>query len=77
MDRLEEYPYEIRRLTAAEGGGFLIRYTDFWGCISDGETMEEAIINGRNALEATVAALQLEKLPVPVPNSRKHPKVTE
>jgi antitoxin HicB len=70
MDRLDEYPYEIRPLTTDEGGGFLIRYTDFWGCISDGETVKEAILNGGEALKATIAALHLEKLPVPAPNSR-------
>jgi len=70
MDRLEEYPYETRPLTADEGGGFLIRYTDFWGCISGGETVEEAILNGCDALKATIAAFRLEKLPVPAPNSR-------
>ena len=70
MDRLDEYPYETRPLTADEGGGFLIRYTDFWGCISDGETVEEAILNGRDSLKATIAAFRLEKLPVPAPNSR-------
>lgn len=74
MARLDEYPYQIRPLTAEEGGGFLIRYTDFWGCISDGETIDEAIINGRDALMSTIAALQMENLPVPAPNSRKQAK---
>jgi len=39
MDRLDEYPYKIRPLTADKGFGFLIRYSDFRGCISDGETL--------------------------------------
>ncbi|OEZ62690.1 hypothetical protein DUGA6_14770 [Duganella sp. HH105] len=71
MDNLDDYPYEIRPLSHDEGGGFLISYTDFWGCFSDGETIEEAIINGRDALIATIEALRAENLPVPAPNSRK------
>lgn len=69
MNNLDEYPYEIRPLTQDEGGGFLISYPDFSVCISDGETVEEAIANGRDALIATITALQLENLPVPAPHS--------
>jgi antitoxin HicB len=69
MHNLEEYPYEIRPLSLAEGGGFLIRFTDFSGCISDGDTEAQAIENGRDALIATLNALRLENLPIPAPHS--------
>jgi antitoxin HicB len=69
MTDLSAYPFEIRPLTAAEGGGFLISYPDFSECISDGETVEEAIANGRDALAATLAALAAEGCAVPGPNS--------
>jgi len=49
MRNLSDYPFEIRPLTAAEGGGFLISYPDFSECISDGETIEQAIANGQDA----------------------------
>ncbi len=70
MDQLDDYPYEIRPLTPDEGGGFLVTYTDFWGCMSDGETVEQALANGRDALAAAIAVLQLQNLPVPAPRSR-------
>ena len=41
MRNLDDYPFEIRPLTAAEGGGFLISYPDFSECISDGETIDD------------------------------------
>lgn len=69
MADLSDYPFEIRPLTAADGGGFLISYPDFSECISDGETAEEAIANGREALAGMMAALAALGRPVPAPNS--------
>ncbi len=69
MSKLADYPFEIRPLNAEEGGGFLISYSDFSDCISDGETVEEALKNGREALKATIAALKAKDLPVPQANS--------
>ena len=68
MAKRIEYPFEIRPLSADEGGGFLISYPDFSDCISDGESVEEAIANGKDALKATIAALTAKDLPVPAPN---------
>jgi antitoxin HicB len=50
--RIEEYPFEIRPMTAEEGGGHLITYPDLPGCMSDGETPEEAVVNGRDAVKS-------------------------
>jgi antitoxin HicB len=69
MSNLFDYPFEIRPLGADEGGGFLISYPDFAECISDGETVEEALKNGQEALQATIAALNSKGLPVPAANS--------
>lgn len=69
MAKLTDYPFEVRPLDQEEGGGYLISFPDFAECISDGETIEEAIANGRDALKATVAALKAKKLTVPAPNS--------
>jgi antitoxin HicB len=69
MRNLDDYPFEIRPLSKVEGGGFLISYPDFSECISDGETVEEAIANGREALTAVIAALEAKGFPVPAPNS--------
>lgn len=68
MSKLSDYPFEIRPLNAEEGGGYLIAFPDFAECLSDGETVEEALANGREALKQTIAALKAAKLPVPAPN---------
>ncbi|HRO25205.1 MAG TPA: toxin-antitoxin system HicB family antitoxin, partial [Promineifilum sp.] len=52
-----------------DGGGYLISCPDFSECISDGETPEEAIRNGRDALEETIAALASLNMPIPEPGS--------
>jgi len=45
---------ELRPLTEEEGGGWLAAFPDLPGCMSDGETPEEAL---RNAVEAEAAWL--------------------
>ena len=67
MAELHEYPFEIRPLTKDEGDGYLISFPDFSECISDGETVQETITNGMDALKETIAALQEFGHPVPQP----------
>ena len=69
MVNVKEYPFEIRSLSEEEGGGFLISYTDFSECISDGETVEEAIAHGEEALLAVIETLEAQGFPVPEPHS--------
>lgn len=69
MNELSQYPFEIRPLSEEEGGGYLISFPDFSECISDGDTLEDAIQNGLDALQETIAALESMNLPVPEPGS--------
>lgn len=43
------YPIQIRRLTEEEGGGWFAEIPLLPGCMSDGETVEEAIVNLNDA----------------------------
>lgn len=47
---LDQYQFAVRPLSTEEGSGHLVKYPDIPGCMSDGETIEEAITNGRGAL---------------------------
>lgn len=47
---LDKFRFTVRPLSSDEGGGYLVEYPDIPGCMSDGETIEEAIANGREAL---------------------------
>lgn len=62
------YPFTIRPLTKEEGGGYLIEFPDLPGCMSDGKTPEEAIINGKDAVEGWIYACKKLKRPVPAPS---------
>ncbi|MEO8198711.1 MAG: type II toxin-antitoxin system HicB family antitoxin [Thermoanaerobaculia bacterium] len=64
----EEYRFEIRQLTRAEGGGFLISLPDLPGCISDGETIPEAVKHGKEAFQSWVSARVHDRIPVPGPS---------
>jgi antitoxin HicB len=48
--------FEIRELSKDEGGGWLITFPELSGCVSDGDTIEEAIINGADAEKAWLEA---------------------
>jgi antitoxin HicB len=48
--KTEEYRINVRPLSKNEGVGYLVEYPEIPGCMSDGETVEEAIANGREAL---------------------------
>jgi antitoxin HicB len=62
-----DYPFEIRPLSKDEGGGYAITFPDLPGCRSDGTTPEEAIENGRDALESWLAVAREfgDELPKP------------
>jgi len=63
--KVPQYPFEIRALTGEEGGGFLITFPDLPGCMSDGETIAEAIINGAEAETAWLQAAEKWGDPIP------------
>ena len=50
------YPIIVQPLPPAEGGGFVATVPDLPGCMSDGETPEEAIINVQDAIRAWIEA---------------------
>ena len=63
----EAYAHIVSPLPEEEGGGFLITFPDLPGCMSDGETIEEAINNERDAFLASVSALTDMKREIPAP----------
>jgi predicted RNase H-like HicB family nuclease len=67
MSRLE-YPIVVEPLPAEEGGGFLATAPDLPGCMSDGDTPEEAVANIQDAIAAWIEAARDLGHPVPKPS---------
>jgi antitoxin HicB len=63
-----EYPILLRKLSPAEGGGYLAEFPDLPGCMADGETPEEALVESRDALKSYLASVKkhADKVPAPV-----------
>ena len=67
MTKTPDYPFEMRPLSEDEGGGWLITYPDLPGCMSDGDTPEEALINGKEAVAGWIEAMRASGRVIPAP----------
>jgi len=64
------YPFELTPLSEDDGGGWLIVFPDFPGAVmSDGETPEEALANGRKALDSVISVYTEDGRTLPTPFS--------
>ena len=70
MTRLN-YPVVIEPLPAEDGGGFVATVPDLPGCMSDGDTPEEALANVRDAVAKWIDEARALGRSVPNP-SRRH-----
>jgi antitoxin HicB len=64
-----KYPFKIETISEEDGGGYMITYTDLPGCISDGETIEELLLNGEDAKRAWIQTAYEKSVEIPEPNS--------
>lgn len=64
------YAVVVEPLPKEDGGGFVASVPDLPGCMSDGETPEEALVNVQDAIAAWIEAAQDIGRAVPPP-SRK------
>lgn len=62
-------PFAIRPLTAEEGRGYPNEFPDLRGCLSDGETIEQALANGAEAKREWIATMVVPGRPVPPPTA--------
>jgi predicted RNase H-like HicB family nuclease len=62
------YPVLVSPLSAEDGGGFLATVPDLPGCMSDGETPQEALFNVQDAIESWIEAAQDMGQDIPQPS---------
>ncbi len=64
-----EYAIIIAPLSAEDGGGFLGFAPDLLGCMSDGETREEALLNTQAAIDEWLLTANRRGMQVPQPGA--------
>jgi predicted RNase H-like HicB family nuclease len=62
------YPLVVEPLPLEEGGGFIAIVPDLPGCMSGGETPEEAVVNVRDAILCWIEAAEDLGHAVPPPS---------
>jgi antitoxin HicB len=67
LDARISYSIVITPLSDEEGGGFIATVPDLPGCMSDGETPQEALANVEDAIQTWIACAQQMGRPVPAP----------
>lgn len=67
MSNPSEYAVVIRPLSPADGGGFAALVPDLPGCMSDGETPQEALANVQDAITGWMEAAREMGRPIPDP----------
>jgi antitoxin HicB len=66
---INSYPFIVRPLTDDEGSGFIIEYADLPGCVSDGDSPEQAIRHGHDAVKAYLLSCAKHGDPIPKPGA--------
>ena len=67
-DQIRRYSVNIGPLSPEDGGGFVARVPDLPGCMSDGESPEEALENVYDAIACWIEAAQELGRPIPPPS---------
>lgn len=65
----DEYPFIVKHLSEEDGGGYMVEYPDLPGCSSDGDTIEEAIQFGKDAVKAWIETASSLNRNIPNPGS--------
>jgi antitoxin HicB len=61
------YPITLRPLAAGDGGGWLAEVPELPGCMSDGDTPQQALANVLDAIACWLEAAEEDGRPVPAP----------
>lgn len=71
MTNKYNYKVEIIKLSEDDGGGFLAEVPKLPGCISDGETREEALVNVQDAIKCWIETAEELNRKIPLSEEYK------
>ena len=72
MKTLNEYlalPYKMELIPDPDEGGFVVSFPELPGCVTTGETTEQAIANARDAKIAWLTAALEDHIVIPEPDN--------
>lgn len=67
--KFEDYPINVSPIPTDEGGGYMVSFPDLPGCIADGDSIDEAIVEARDAFDAWIMAEQEDRGELPTPKT--------
>jgi len=67
--KFEDYPIHLTPIPSEEGGGYMVTVPDLPGCVADGDTIEQALEEARDAFQAWTMAEQEDKGSIPLPKT--------
>jgi antitoxin HicB len=66
---MNEYAFVVAPLTEEDGGGYVAVFPDLPGCMSDGDTPQEAVENAMDALAGWMEVQQERGVEIPQPGA--------
>ena len=67
--KFEDYPIDVAPIPNEEGGGYMVTLPDLPGCVADGDTIEKAVEEARDAFRAWTMAEAEDRGSVPPPRT--------
>lgn len=64
-------PYRLEIIPDSDEGGYVVSYPELPGCISQGETIDEALKNAEDAKKEWLLAAVDQGMPIPQPEANK------
>lgn len=64
-----KYPFILKPLGKEDGGGYFVEYPDLPGCYADGDTVDEAVEFGNQAIKAWIETAKSLKREIPKPGN--------
>lgn len=71
-DKLNHYinlPYKMEIIKDSDEGGYVVSYPDLPGCLTCGDTLENAISNAEDAKKEWIQTALEEKIAIPTPQN--------